>query len=301
MQKNSIFILIFFSLFLSLSCQELIPDNPDIKGHLLIIGGGKRPESVMRRFIELADGFDHGKILVLPMASSDPPDVGEFQANQIKQFGAKNVSFLIVSREEAMQDSTLSKLRGVTGIFFSGGAQTRLMKAIRETPFAKKIFQLYKDGAVIGGTSAGAAAMSKIMITGDEKWSNKRKDRAFSRIEAANIITEEGLGFLKNVIIDQHFIRRKRHNRLISLILEHPDQVGVGIDESTAIIVYPDQTFEVIGENSVIFYDARKARVAMIDTTRTYNLAAYNIKVHVLTQGYQINLLTNKITAPVYE
>jgi cyanophycinase len=294
-------IILFFPLIFFSSCVNEITEENLSRGHLVIIGGGSRPDPVMNRFIELADGFKDGKILVIPMASADAVDTGTYQVNQMKTLGAKNASFLIVSNEEAKQDSSVEKLNGITGIFFSGGVQTRLMRAIGSTRFAERIFQLYKSGAVIGGTSAGAAVMSEMMITGDEKRPDKRGDRVFNRIEGVNIVTENGFGFLNNCIVDQHFVRRKRHNRLISLIIENPKLVGIGIDEATAVIAYPDQTFEIIGENSVVFYDARKSIVAPFDSTETYNLAADNIRMHILTNGFKINLITNKIIPPAYE
>lgn len=300
LKRMSLLLLFSLIMFSLIFCTEKISEENQINGHLVIIGGGKRPDSIMKKFIELADGFANGKIIVLPMASGVPDEVGPAQAEQLQKLGAKNVSFLIVSEDEAQQDSIVSKLNGVTGIFFSGGVQSRLMNIIGNTPFADKIHQLYKDGTVIGGTSAGAAVMSEVMITGDEKRPDSNPDRNFIKIEGDNIITEKGLGLLKTCIVDQHFVRRKRHNRLISLVIENPNLVGIGIDESTAVIVYPDQTFEIIGENSVIFYDARKATVAPFDSTRL-ELAAANLKMHVLTDGYKINLVTNKIIQPNYE
>ncbi len=287
--------LLLFSMFMNCQQETSVQTNP--KGYLFIIGGGKRPDYIMERFIKLADG----KIVVLPMASGDPKGTAEYQVNQIKNLGAENVSYLIVTKEEAIQDTTVEKLNGVSGIFFSGGAQSRLMDAIGNTPFATKIKELYQQGAVIGGTSAGAAVMSKIMITGDEQRPEPNKDRVFTKIEGTNIVTEPGFGFLDDVIIDQHFVRRKRHNRLISLVLENPQYVGIGIDESTAVIVHPDRTFEIFGESQVIFYDSREATVVPFDSTKTYKLTAYDIKMHVLTNGYKINLSNNKITQPAYE
>lgn len=301
MKLKSFYFLLLIAFLLCLNCSERKIHEINAKGHLFIIGGGNRTEIMMKRFIELANGFENGKILIIPMASADPAETGEYQANQLKQLGAKKVAFLVILREQAMADSSLKKLEGVTGIFFSGGVQTRLMGKIGGTPFANKIFQLYREGAVIGGTSAGAAVMSEVMITGDEKRPDKDKDIFFNRIEGAYIVTETGFGFLNNVVIDQHFVRRKRNNRLISVIIENPQLVGVGIDESTAVIVDCYQTFEVIGENSVIFYDARNAFIAPFDSTKSYNLTAANIEMHVLTNGYKYNLLAKKITAPIYE
>ncbi|MDW7682326.1 MAG: cyanophycinase, partial [bacterium] len=278
-----------------LYCSSPTPEGTKTNGYLVIIGGGKRAESLMNRFIELADGFNRGKIVIFPMASAEPKETGQFQAEQLRELGAKDVSYFIISREQADSDSVVSLLDGVIGIFFSGGVQTRLTETIGGSATVKKIRQLYQDGAVIAGTSAGAAVMSEIMITGDEKRPETHRDMAFSRIERDNIITEKGFGFQKDVIFDQHFVRRKRHNRLISVVLENPQLVGVGIDESTAVIVHPDHTYEIIGDNSVVFYDARKAHISPANSTKNYSLAAANIKMHVLTQGYKFNMLTNQI------
>jgi cyanophycinase len=132
-------------------------------------------------------------------------------------------------------------------------------RALVGTPVQRKLLKLYQAGAVMGGTSAGAALMSKVMITGDEKL-NRDTINAFVVIRKDNIVTVEGMGFLTNAIIDQHFVRRKRHNRLISVVLEHPDLVGVGIDEATAIIVRRGELFDVTGRGSVVVYDATRAR-----------------------------------------
>ncbi|MFW6160844.1 MAG: cyanophycinase, partial [Acidobacteriota bacterium] len=141
-----------------------------------------------------------------------------------------------------------------------------------------------------GGTSAGAAVMSELMITGNEKIPVE-DDRAFVRIMADNIEVIPGLGFIKTAIIDQHFVTRKRHNRLISLVLENKDLLGIGIDESTAIIVKPGGTFEVVGEQNVIVYDASKAAVEIrVDKI----MSGHNIVMHVLKPGDKFDLKTKE-------
>jgi cyanophycinase len=150
------------------------------------------------------------------------------------------------------------------------------------TPLLRKLKQLYLDGAVIGGTSAGAAIMSAMMITGKEHLS-RDTNNAYSFIRGGNIETAEGLGFIHDAIVDQHFIRRKRHNRLLSLVLEHPGLLGIGIDEGTAIVVTPTRKFEVVGEGTVMVFDARRAR--NISTDKNQNLSAANITMHLLGAG----------------
>lgn len=133
--------------------------------------------------------------------------------------------------------------------------------------------------------------MSEIMITGDEKREVK-KGHEFETIQANNIVAVRGFGFIKTAIIDQHFVRRKRHNRLISLVAENPKLLGVGIDESTAIIFTPDEIFEVVGERNVIVYDATQAQIR-ISPSRL--LSGFNMIMHILSSGDRFNLKTKEV------
>ncbi len=277
------------SLILFFTCSSWILSLP--KGYLFIIGGGKRPESMMKKFIEIAENFGKGKIVILPMASSAPEEVGPGQASQLKELGAQEVEFHILSREQALQPDSVKILDNVGGVFFSGGVQSRLADILLNTPVHKRLFELYEEGVIIGGTSAGAAVMSEIMITGDEK-REFGEGRSFETIEAANIVTVPGFGFIKSAIIDQHFIRRKRHNRLLSLVAENPELLGIGIDESTAILVKPDQSLEVIGQRSVIIYDASRAKVRIHPTQL---ISSFNMRMHILNSGDRFNLETKEI------
>lgn len=268
-----------------------IPLHSYPQGHLFIIGGGKRPPEMMKKFIELAEEVNSGKIVVFPMASSVPEEVGPEQAQELRNLGAQKVEFRILTREQALKEESASILNDAGGVFFSGGVQSRLTDVLRDTPLHRKLIQVYKNGAVIGGTSAGAAVMSEMMITGDEK-RKKEKESSFSSIEADNIVTVQGFGFIKSAIIDQHFISRKRHNRLLSLVAEHPHLLGIGIDESTAVIVKPDNTFEAIGKSNVIVYDASPAKREILSTGK---LSVHGMTMHILKPGDRFNLNTKKV------
>jgi cyanophycinase len=143
---------------------------------------------------------------------------------------------------------TLDSMRKSKIIYLNGGDQNLLMKHIQGTAFKKLINEAYDNGATIAGTSAGAALMSELMITGEYL---KRKD--FKVVWKGNVEIKEGLGFLDSVIVDQHFIVRGRTNRLLSAVLDHPKYDGIGIDESTAIIVKGDSA-TVTGESQVLVY-----------------------------------------------
>ncbi|UCH10666.1 MAG: cyanophycinase [Fidelibacterota bacterium] len=246
---------------------------------------------MMQKIVQLA-GADSARILIVPNASSDPVGTAEYQRDQFVSYGVTDVDFVNLTQETADQDTNLEKLEGVTGIFFSGGVQGRLQQVLHGTAFLDRIRTIYQDGGVISGTSAGAAVMSEVMITGDELIS-KDTVYAFSAILQGNIETWEGFGLVKKAIIDQHFLRRKRHNRLITLVLEHPELVGVGIDESTAIIVNPDDTFEVLGERTVMVLDASRAE--QISTDSQGNLSASGIVTHVLRSGQKYDLNSRRV------
>jgi len=262
--------------------QSVTGASAPIKGHLVIIGGGDRTDDIMKRFIDLAGGPDKARIIVIPMASSTPDTTGMEQTAELKDRGVKNVEWILFNREEAATEKLVERFNGATGIFFSGGDQARLTAIIVGTRIQRKLHDLYRNGAVIGGTSAGAAIMSKVMITGDELI-NKDTTNIFSSIMKGNVQTIEGIGFLDNVIIDQHFVVRKRLNRLISVVLEHPELPGIGIDESTAIVVNPSGGFEVIGAGTVVVLDARNAKNIHLDSYG--HLAGQNVKMDILSAG----------------
>lgn len=272
-------------IFLALSFLSL-PGGASPKGYLFIIGGGDRPETMMKRFVEMASRVNSGRIVVLTMASATPDETGKNLVEELKSAGAQDVVYYNFTRAEAEKHPNARLLADSGGIFFSGGVQTRITEAILDTPIHQMIKQLYEQGAVIAGTSAGAAVMSELMITGDEM-RKPEEGHEFETIESGNIILSRGLGLIKSAIIDQHFATRKRHNRLISVIAGHPELVGVGIDESTAIIVNPDQTFVVLGEKNVIVYDSSKAQVN-IRNDRAISIRG--MIMHVLLDGERYDL-----------
>ena len=260
-------------------------------GSLVIIGGGSRPDYMMEKIIALAGGKD-ATIRVIPNASGVPVESAEYQVNQFKELGVKDIDYIHLNREQAATDSAVHLLENVDGIFFSGGDQSRLTRDFIGTKFLEAIRGVYNRGGVISGTSAGAAVMSEVMITGDENL-NEDPDYNFISIQDGNIVTVQGFGFITEGVIDQHFIKRQRNNRLISVVLEHPDLLGIGIDESTAIVVAPDRTFEVMGENTVIIYDPQN--VKNIQTDDHHNFAAQNLTMHILKSGQRYNLKTRKV------
>lgn len=260
-------------------------------GHLVVIGGGTRPAAVNQLVARLAGGRS-GTLLVFPqasaVASTGPGLVREFQA-----LGVGRVVLVDADRAAADTDAVVRQTEGATAVYFAGGDQNRLMAVLRGTKLERRLRELYRQGAVVAGTSAGAAVMSRVMITGDER-RPLTKDQDWQTIEADNVVTAPGLGLLDDVVVDQHFVRRRRHNRLISLVLEQPSLLGVAIDEETATWVKPDRTFEVVGNGPVLVVDGAGA-----ETTREaggYGVAGANLRLHVLRPGAVFDLTTRTVT-----
>lgn len=264
-------------LFLFISIGTFAKD----KGHLLIIGGGTIPEYLIEKYIELAGGVN-SKFIIIPMASGEPEISARSFTKRLHAVGCTNIEVIFCDKETADSDSNLSKIRGAKAVYFTGGDQSKLTNAILGTSLFREIREIYLTGGVIGGTSAGAAVMSKIMLTGNELI-NKDSTNAFNVIKKGNIETSEGFAFLPHAIVDQHFIRRKRMHRLISVVLENPKLIGIGIDESTGIIVKPNNSFQVIGESLVTVFDATQSKFITID--KNNNQSAQNVKLHLLKNG----------------
>jgi cyanophycinase len=283
MIKKIIFTLLLTSLFF---CAEVFSQT---KGKLVIVGG-VQVKNIMKKFVELAGG-SKAKIIIIPNAGSYPVESSLEQVEEFKELGAYS-DFLLFTRETADADSNLKKLENATAVFILGGDQSDLTRDMLGTKLLGKIFEFYNNGGLVGGTSAGAAVMSEVMITGNELI-NKDSSRNFITIERGNVETKQGFGFLKSVIVDQHFLKRKRHNRTISTLIENPNLMGVAIDESTAIIVYSDDTFEVIGNNQVLVYDPTNSNNIRQDLKG--NLGISDMKLHVLINGDKFNLKTKRV------
>lgn len=264
---------------------SLAPDRP--RGSLVIVGGGDRSEAMMRRFVELAGGAG-ARIAVVPNASSEPEETGRSLVAELDSLGARAFVYHL-DRKAAGTAAAARRLDSVGGIWFSGGDQAFVTAALAGTAVQRAMQRRYREGAAVGGTSAGAAIMSDSMITGNQTppgdttgyYGDEYPAIARRRVEIV-----PGLGFLPEAIVDQHFIRRERHNRLLSAVLERPKLLGVGIDESTALEVGPDGRWRVLGESSVVIYDARRARVT--DGKQSL-LGATGLRVHVLPAGAEFD------------
>jgi cyanophycinase len=225
---------------------EPVVKGPE-KGALVIVGGGKVGTDILSRMFELGGGKD-APLVVIPTAN----DADDFPADwpglkMFKDFGATNIS-LVHTRNRAVADSD-AFVRPITAariVWFVGGRQWRLADAYLHTRTQREIEKVLERGGVVAGSSAGASIISSYMVRG-------AVENNFIMMSPGH---EEGFGLMKGVAIDQHMLTRNRQDDLEDVIEKHPELLGIGLDESTAIVVQGQQ-FEVIGASKIAIHDGR--------------------------------------------
>jgi cyanophycinase len=249
MNKGLLKITTFFTLIIPLICysqngaKEEVLIGPE-NGSLVIVGGGDLGQSILKRFVDLAGGSE-ASIVVIPTADGGD-NYGEdaASAGKMRELGAKKVIVLHTKdRQKANSDSFVAPLSIATGVWFGGGRQWRLVDAYKGTKTEKMLWTVLDRGGVIGGSSAGATIQGSYLVRGDTK---------NNQIMMGD--HQEGFGFIKNIAIDQHVLARNRQFDMYEILKNRPELLGVGIDESTAIIV-KGNSFEVLGKSYVLIYD----------------------------------------------
>lgn len=248
MRRNSKFSINRFALLGVIVC--LLAAQSNAQEHLVIVGGGKRPDAAMSRFVEWA-GREKAHILVIPWATAEPEESFKILKTDFSVFRPAAVELAPTAPLTAEKKSAfLNQLKNATGVFFTGGDQVKIMDVLKDETLLQALKQRYKDDVVFGGTSAGTAIMSSQMITGEGD---------FTVIDGKKVQTSAGLGLLPDdVIVDQHFIKRQRQNRLFGLILENPMKFGIGIDEGTALLVSGNRYGEIVGTSQVLIVNSKK-------------------------------------------
>lgn len=239
--------------------QRPLP-RPSVSGPFVLVGGGTIPDSVRLRFLELAGGKD-ARLVVIPTASELGHRKGSFASFDYwkVQPAASVVLMHTMDRARANEAAFVKPLSEATGVWLSGGDQSRLVEAYQGTAVEKALHGVHARGGVIGGTSAGASAMSSLMIVSGNP-------------EAK---VGGGFGLLDRLVIDQHFHNRNRLKRLQGVLEKNPTYVGLGIDEETAVVVR-DGKATVMGNANV--------RVCLPPSSRK------SPGVQVLASGDQIDL-----------
>ena len=261
----------------------------DKKGHLIIIGGAEDKTGENIILGKAGDMLENDQLLtIITTATELPEDVGKNYKRVFSKLGLKNIQVLnINTRDIANENQTCELIRKSKCLFFTGGDQLRITSILGGTKVYKEIKDVYYNGGIIMGTSAGASVMSSTMVVKGEDNEPPKK---------CTLKMAPGLGLLNGVIIDQHFDQRGRFGRLLCGVAENPDILGIGIDEDTAIIVFPDLHFEVIGTNSVTIIDGRDIKSSNVsELAPNEMLAIIGVTVHTIPKKYGFDLLKREV------
>ncbi|MEL6453801.1 MAG: cyanophycinase, partial [Cyanobacteria bacterium J06623_5] len=248
---------------------------------VIIIGGAEDKVngcSILKAFFQSAGGVN-ARIGIIPSASREPAIVGDRYYQIFTAMGAKQVQVLDIRyRNECDEARWLNVLNDCSGIFITGGDQLRLRDLIGGTHLVETIKAKVSSGqVVIAGTSAGAAIMGEKMIAGGSSGESPNQGL---------VDLTGGLGFVPELLVDQHFHNRNRMARLLSAIAANPDRLGVGIDEDTCIAMAGDGTFQVLGKGTITIVDPGDlTHTNYPEAIPTAPLSLHNLKLHVLNQG----------------
>ena len=217
-------------------------------GHLVIAGGGVLGPEIVGRFIALAGGVD-APIVIIPTADDRDQFSADYAATSfLAKAGAKHIDTLHTrNKADSDTDAFVAVLKQAGGVWFTGGRHWRLVDSYLGTAVHRELMALLDRGGVIGGTSAGATIQGSFMVRGARSGNTIMIDPEY----------HEGLGFLRGVAIDQHLLARKRERDMLPVVELHPELLGLGLDEGTAIIVTGDR-FQVVGVSKVAIYEHAK-------------------------------------------
>jgi cyanophycinase len=256
-------------------------------GHLVIIGGHedrKHRKEILTRFVELSGGAN-ARIVVITAASQIADEMWEVYDQAFSDLGVQNRAHLrLEGRGDANNEEKVRMVAEADGIFMTGGDQKRLLAIIGGTALDAEMHTALKvRGACIGGTSAGASAMSGHMLA---------QGSTDLLPEKGAVSLGAGLGFLHRVVIDQHFSERQRLSRLLSVVAQNPYLQGIGIDEDTALVVERGRGIEVLGEGSVTIVDGRTMDTNMADIQERATPELIDVRLHLLPAGSRYYLPT---------
>ncbi len=256
--------------------------NGKVRGSLIIVGGHEEKDNEAERPIleEIAARATRrkGTLLVVTVATQLPEEVAADYRAVFRELGVRDLDVLdIRSRDDAQDEAAVAKVRDASVVYFTGGDQLRITSQVGDSPVFRCLNEIYRRGATIAGTSAGAAAMSETMLVsgaGDES------------VEISALGMAPGLGFISGVVVDSHFAERGRFGRLLGAVAQNPKNIGLGIDEDTAIVVDRNERFRVLGSGAVYVVDGTGVSYSSLSERRAEGvLSIFDVKVHVLGDG----------------
>src|SRR5215218_7418460 len=271
------------------------PSRRVSQGPVMPIGGAEETEpggEILQRFLDLAGGND-ARIAIIPTASGDPQESGEGYAKLFREMGAMSADWLRVEqRSDANADEALSLLREASGIFITGGDQSRLVELLVGTLVMDCIRTRNADGVIVAGTSAGASILSSLMMAGG---TGVGGDSNGSAARKGMVDVVAGFGLVQDIIIDQHFSQRGRLGRLLSVFAGTPGLIGIGLDEDTAALIDREGTLEALGSNMVTIVDGRDTISDYFDRKEGEILTITKSSLHVMAGGRRFDLDARRV------
>ena len=259
---------------------------------LIAIGGGEvagSPE-ILDEIVADVLKRDDGRMVVMTVATNEPQSAGDKYNRLFRSRGIKHVLTIDVStREDAFDEASLQKIKDADALFFTGGDQLNITSLMGGTPLHDLLTERAKKGLTIAGTSAGAAMMSNSMIISG-------KSDHTPQVGAVEIAP--GMNLIPETLIDTHFSQRGRHGRLLTAMAHYPQDIGLGIDERTALVAR-DHEFRVIGEGAVTVMDGANMKHNDLPYHgRDEPVGMFSVCIHVLPRGYRFDLKTRTPQAP---
>lgn len=251
------------------------------QGTLISIGGSEDRQGehqILREVVKPA--LHKGHLVIIPTATQLYREVTADYLQTFHKLGVRHIEVLnIRRRDQAYDTKNLLRLRDASVIFFTGGDQLRLISLLAGTPIFYGIQDIYLHGGLVAGTSAGAMVMSEAVLI-------------FNPANAlAPLSLAPGLNLIQDVVIDSHFVQRGRIRRLLGAVARNPHLLGIGIDEDTAIMVQPDQTFRVIGAGAVYVVDGTDiSYTSASDHQLDQFTSVHHTRLHVLAHGDHFDL-----------
>ena len=261
---------------------------PAVRGTLIAIGGHEDKHNEMHILKRVAQLLRGRRLAVATIASEQADELWADYKKAFKQVGVSDVVHLDLSeRTEAQDDERVKIVDKCGGMFFTGGDQLRIASKLGGTVVCDRMHELYSNGGVIAGTSAGASVLTEtMMVSGSGEQTHRISE---------SLMLSPGLGFLPGVVIDQHFAERGRIARLLGVVAQSPRTLGIGIDENTAIEISHGQEFRVFGAGAVYVLDGRPVthtNISEAETERTISL--FDVRLHVLSQGDCFDMLERR-------
>jgi cyanophycinase len=262
--------------------------DPAARGTLVIVGGREDKEGDRLILRLVVDRARRGKVVVATVASEDPDALWHTYQPLFRALGAREVAHLRVgAREDARTAEALAALDGAAAVFFTGGDQLRITSQIGDTPVYERIREIYVQGGVVAGTSAGASVMCETMLVSGNGSESARV--------GGSLRMAPGLGLLPGVIVDQHFAERGRIGRLVAAVAQNPRILGVGIDENTAVVVTPDASFDVVGDGAVYVVDGEDlVYTNLAEEEQERALSVFGVRLHILSMGDAFDLVERR-------